>query len=574
MYKIILLTFLISSNIGATIIFLDTNNNNLEIKAAKEQAISQGEKFLSYPPVGEAFDSAVALKLVEDNKASTVFLSGHNGGGTISGDQGQIDRSDFVNYLAKNKNAFDSIKVLGLLGCNTASHSEILAWKNFMPNLNFIAGYDGSAPSQKWVQGRKYIQKIIAKKDAILKETEEKEIEKMLKGFSNMDTLQVTLFVDSPVCSDPSDYIDQYIYRPLTTHNKKFDIFLDKNCKEKIDKFSEYWIPLYESYISGEVEIPEDTSSGPLRDLYSYVRQNEHCFEGFYEFPNGNQVLFLLFFEDFFKNFNTYYEKHLINFFDELKQIGDSDSLDENRKKRVESINKQKVLLSKYIKNPNLLRLDLKDRVIKAKKELKSYPKSDEWHLVIQDFVDSWQPGNMESYEGFLADKSQDFKSYIYAWGTLKHLNESLENFNTESATVELKDMLESIDYDLSEINSDEEWAEKKKELIESYSKLNVKNAEDFKLLSKKELNVFNNYLHSFDAEDVFERTEFMEDFKDIISSRLNSVSDFGVNFNWHDANLGFPMDPSWGNNKDLDESYLKSHSESEKDKVYDFLYN
>ena len=527
----------------ATVFFIDTNNNDLEIEAAREQAEAKGEKFYYYPEKDMQLDHEVLTELLTKHTPETLFISGHDGGGSISGGQGGLDREFFESLRESHPEVTDNIRVLGLMGCNTANHAEVLDWKNVMPNLSFIAGYDGSAPSQKWLQGRQYIQEIIEKKDKILSMEDEALIKEAFEGFSNFDVLQATLYFDSPKCNNPAFYEDQYIYRPLNPDGE-FSIFLDNNCGEKISYFETQMSELYQQYKDGEVAMPEDTSQGPMRDMYTYIRQNEHCLRAMDEFPSGNNALFLLFSKAVQENFSHYYAEVLEKYFKELEVFKNAESLDALRSEIIAKLNKRKEMLLKIKDNPSLL----KDFVLKEEKnlvsQLKKYPAS--YSAIAEELIARANAG--ESTESVLAGQPEDMLDFVKLFFQHKYFKEYVVNNISETITNigdEIEYYLEDIDNEITSYNN-ENWDTTKQSLIDNYNSLGAYSSEELAKLSRADVV---NFIHKAESLEMSftQRPEFVEDTQEAFDSILYELDGESIHFNWHDSNMGDPMDPEYG---------------------------
>ena len=220
----LLLMLLLISSVHAQIIFLDINDNPLEKKSAIEAANKAGKKIIVYPEVSELFSKDKAFEILKKNPPESLFISGHDGGGSFSGDRNESFSIEDLNTLVdENPRISDNLRVLGLLGCNTANHSQILNWKQTFPNISFVAGYDGTAPSGTKPAGWHYIQDIILKTDDILKETDETKLKNIFQNFRDINYLAATLYIDTNKCSDSPE--DQFIFRPLRSGSEKFKKF-------------------------------------------------------------------------------------------------------------------------------------------------------------------------------------------------------------------------------------------------------------------------------------------------------------------------------------------------------------
>lgn len=542
MNKISIFTFLMTFSLigNAQVLFLDTNNNDLEILAAKEEALAQGEIFISYPEPGQMFEKSKALSLIKEHKPDTLFISGHDGGGGIYGKNGDISIQDFRDLNESSPGSLDSLRTLALLGCNTANHAQVMDWKNFMPNLAFIAGYDGSAPTQKWIQGREYIKDIIANNKAIIAETDANIIKNLFESFRHMTELEATMFVDTPLCLNPDFTEDQYLFRPKAEEGERFTTFLDNDCKPKMDKFLEEIYPIYNKYLQGELEIPEDTAQGQLRDFYTHIRQNEHCYRANESLPSGNQALFLLFFKNYFKNFNEYYEPYIEDFFETVNEVyNDKEKLTQSYEKSLEA-DRQNIELTK--KGPAYLKSLIKSEKEKIEKEMNAFPAN--YKTELDAFMAA---GDMSTaaVEELFARMPTDFKFvYVQLPSQITLLDNAQENVssNFEGFKTTL------LEYYKSSLDN-------KKERIEyafnSYEKSPIKSSEAYKNANRAQLASFASATNGMELS-LLDKNDYTQQLAWVLNGAYELDGE-SIPFNWHDASLGFPEDPEWQTRSYLD---------------------
>ena len=329
----------------AQIVFFDVNNNPKEKRDAIAAAKKKGERIVVYPAGDELFDKTQVEIILKKEKPQTIFLSGHDGGGDISGDRNErLEMSELKSILDRNKDVAENIQVLGLLGCNTGSQALIMKWKKMMPNLRFVAGYDGTAPSDKWTQGRNYLVDIINKKDEILAIRESDIVKEKFTEFRHMENmLEASLYLSMPTCNLDDPY-QEFIFRPKRqVPEERFKRFNNKECPQKREEYNDNLEKLYSTYHDGKKPIPKNTSKSDLKDLHTFVSQNEHCFDGFSSdgYPSPNNVLFLRYFNHLIKNFGAYYENELDVFFKELSQYESKKSIKNMADKTIVKIKKE-----------------------------------------------------------------------------------------------------------------------------------------------------------------------------------------------------------------------------------------
>lgn len=357
-------------------LFIDTNNSELEIATTEKAACARGEKLVIVPnnykefakftsPVEVAskkvnklkcFEKQVpactqaqhelsvalvkldnfkmsqkstnvsvkeALDQIKASKAKLVNLSisGHDGGGSFSGSKGMYSRHELATAM-KDLGDINEVKSLMLLGCYTGTPKEVLEWKSIFPQTKLIGGYDGSAPLADRPQGHQYISDILMKEKQLTTQADQKKLQAYVdanvKGLGN---LNAALFLQ---CSDGSTTQDYYYGSKKTKKVEKFDI---KECLEKKKELQQLTRDL-DKYMTGELEPPTDTQAGALREVYNRARSLEHCAELTDEIVNVSAAFNLLFYGGVKSTFAHFYKDEL----SEAKEIIDGISMEEMEK--------------------------------------------------------------------------------------------------------------------------------------------------------------------------------------------------------------------------------------------------
>jgi len=301
------------------ILFVDLNNGKTEIAAARRVAKAKGKELIVYPSKGEEFKFENLKTIITDNSFSSLCLSGHNGGNTYNGETGSVDVVELMSAIASSP-SHQSIEGLYLLGCNGANKAKIFFWKEALPNLKFIAGYDGSAPLSSNVNGVKYFEDALGKQSQITA-SKNTQILKQL-----MTTLNSVNNFDSAVYASCGPLKKEYLYLPRRSGGERFGEFSSLECVAKIQDFKSNYLETIKKYWSGKLEPTLQTpSSGFLKDAYVFMRKNEHCFAdevlmGF----DGDQLLFLRFNQAFNENYFEYYKDDLTSYLNELNEFTDN----------------------------------------------------------------------------------------------------------------------------------------------------------------------------------------------------------------------------------------------------------
>jgi hypothetical protein len=317
-----LITFLLSLTVyGAEkkkVLFLDLNRSESEIKVAKEMAKKKGEELIIYPRNDDYLNLNDLEKIISKNKFRSLILSGHNGGKTYEGDNGRLVVSQLISMLDKSGNT--EIESLYLLGCNSANKSKMFFWKSSLPNLKFIAGYDGTAPLSSVQVGLNYFRDTMAKESKLINSKDKKSLKSSLSGIKDINQLNSSIYISCQEGENPQEYV----FLSQTKNNQRFSEFNAKECAERIIEFKKNYSEKIRQYWEAELEPTlENTKDGFTRKAYTFMRQNAHCLESndgnnlITQFT-GDSLLFLLFNKSFNHNFSEYY-KELIS--DSLNQI-------------------------------------------------------------------------------------------------------------------------------------------------------------------------------------------------------------------------------------------------------------
>lgn len=410
--KLLIVTFLVLSpsfvlacankiDPSKVILFVDTNNSELEIATTEKAACARGERIVVVPKNHKEFSkytipmeaanrklerclskpgqSCDAVK-VEAQKASKAFLdfsskqpnidkgvkealeevkqskgrlqnftiSGHDGGGSFGGNKGSFSRQE-LSQIMRDYQDINDVTSLLLLGCYTGTQFEVMEWKNIFPKTKLIGGYDGSAPLADRPQGHQYIADILMKEKQLSKQADEKKLQAFVNAnIKGLNNLNAAMYVQ---CSDGSSVQEYYYGSKKSRTFKPLDI---KECLEKKKELQDVH-ERFSKYLSGELEPPKDTQNGELRALYNKARTYEHCGEITGIFIDVNAVFNLLFYEGVKQSFGEFYKSDLA----EAEKILEKLTLEEIEKnvqneleRQEKSIQEQKDLIALLENNP------------------------------------------------------------------------------------------------------------------------------------------------------------------------------------------------------------------------------
>ncbi|GEM_PF-4229648 len=295
-------------------LFIDTNTNPLEIKAAQTAACERGETIVIIPKNAGVNQASLEMQIrtelkkikKDDGKLKNLIISGHDGGGIFKGTSFKTNRAELYRMLNIYPE-INEINSLLLLGCYSGVQKEILAWKNLLPKIRLIAGYDAAAPLGIRPAGHEYIRDILTKEKKLTAITDKKKIENYLKhNISIIKDLNSSLYL-RPYCEDEKQ--NEFFFGSFD--NKKEITNLDfKDCAATLPKLEEE-AANFIKYSSGELDPREGKNYEHLRQLYKFSRRNEHCIDAFDIPLNVNSIFNLVFLTDVNENFVKFYKNDI-----------------------------------------------------------------------------------------------------------------------------------------------------------------------------------------------------------------------------------------------------------------------
>lgn len=248
----------------------------------------------------------------------TLIASGHDGGGSISGVSGGINKYEIRDILqqeyADRPDLLAQFNHVLLWGCYTTTEYEVNFWKSSFPDLDMIAGFLGSGPADDKLASSTIIRDLIRNSERLTTLDDEANVRRELRR--TIEHLHYTLpglYLETGERCDGHGYYysregvyddDNNIIGSTEVHGP-FEVGV-VDCDSALDELMGYWRD-FQRYFEGELPIPENTSSGPLRNIYSSFRENEHCLDtgnvtgdtaGLLLFYNGVVDNFLHTFED------------------------------------------------------------------------------------------------------------------------------------------------------------------------------------------------------------------------------------------------------------------------------------
>ena len=326
------------------VVFIDTNNSFLEAQAASEAACVRGETFVMLPYGLEFARKGHALKARQnavereyerlDRKSSltpaerarkevlesqytqlekqldtltegkpdfdetvkhgisalaqqnvairAVAVSGHDGGGSMHGDLGGIDKNQFAAlmheaYQGKPELENQLSSVL-MWGCYTSTPSEVMAWRSEFPHLKILAGFYDSGPSNERPASFELMKDLLIKAGVMGNACDAASLRQKIRGLTHIPltfaAMSITNKCGQEYYYSRTDDSADFDSVKIKENFSRFEASCDNASSEEIlDGLSENTYKFYR----GEAAIPADTGHSALRMIYSTARHMQHC---------------------------------------------------------------------------------------------------------------------------------------------------------------------------------------------------------------------------------------------------------------------------------------------------------
>lgn len=306
------------------VVFVDTRNSTQEVASAKRAACERGETFKH---IGKNINynnfSKEMTTLAHQGKAVTsLVVSGHDGGGSIHGDNGnELDKDDVIKAMKlayqKKPALLNKFQSVHMWGCWTNGPGEVASWRKELPSLKLISGFIDMAPINTAKASSTILEDILKKERELLNKKDKKDLHDSLKLIENINQTFAAVYIEA--CNE-----NLYYYRkdrledddientsdPRFTpgaHYVNFDNTF--NCQKKPADYLEKREKIKRYYL-GYDPIPQDTAGGELRGLYKFARNNSQCLSRDPVF-NGDRLLMMTFFENVKQNFSRTFKTEI-----------------------------------------------------------------------------------------------------------------------------------------------------------------------------------------------------------------------------------------------------------------------
>jgi hypothetical protein len=248
----------------------------------------------------------------------TLIASGHDGGGSISGITGKINKYQIRDILQEEyvnrPDLLANFNHIMLWGCYTTTENEVNFWKSNFSNLDMIAGFLGSGPTDDKLASSTIIRDLIKNSDRLTALDDEANVRRELRK-----TIEHLHFTLPGIYLETGERCDNrgYYYSREARYDKNGNLLdseevhgsydVGKLDCETVNVELAHYRAEFEEYYYGRKPIPNNTRIGLLRIIYNSYRENEHCLNYGQEF--GDLLGLLLFYEGVVDNFlNTFKE--------------------------------------------------------------------------------------------------------------------------------------------------------------------------------------------------------------------------------------------------------------------------
>ena len=346
-----------------------------------------------------------SLKSVKDKNLviSTLIVSGHDGGGEVSGDlvKGTFTKPEFFKsfdetFTTDEKN---NLQTILLWGCYTGTYSETSDWKSQFPSAKAIVGFYDSAPLAIRPSSSDLMSDFLLKEEQLYTAADNAELKRAIQGLKSVLYVQPGMLINS--CSEEDMYYAHYQNegRRKTYYFPGSDA--DKQCQLVMEEWSSELKPQLENYLSGRNDIPEVIRGSAIRTIYGLVRQNEKCFKDNLDI-DANQIGLLLFWHGVVENFSHKYADLLKEAQKEIDLIGQEyQALQASAK---EALLKQEAAFLEYNKHSyDYLDFEKKTKIERLREELKE--KDEIYQKIYEAYKDPQKAANTEILNDLALEK-------------------------------------------------------------------------------------------------------------------------------------------------------------------------
>lgn len=278
--------------------------------------------------------SFIESSRANSTKVSSMIISGHDGGGDYYGDYGSTNIAEISEMVSQNQGAFADTSTLLLMGCWTSPPDQVDQYRSIFPKLRVLGGFVGSAPASTREAAGTYVSGLLRGEKNLPRNNSRASVQAMINSVQNMNIVTSGVYIN-PACEETETSPAYYYISPANNSHEipegmrpGINVYQGQSTRDLAcvrafgggDTGGSFdWNAILQ-YYQGERE-PENNPE--LRGLYSFLRNNSHCFENEVSFApvTPDQVLFLRFYQDTKKNFEKYFKAELETMYGTLEKL-------------------------------------------------------------------------------------------------------------------------------------------------------------------------------------------------------------------------------------------------------------
>jgi hypothetical protein len=225
--------------------------------------------FGSLPIPSEKISQELSDTLAKVQPITSLIVSGHHLDGLFKGEFGTITDPGMGAALVNNADKTQAIRSVFGMGCYTATAGSVQEFRELLPNLVEVGGFDPTGLLRFDSQDAAYLKSSLTTENQLLKAFDEKKNQEELDAIIHSATLN---YKNAAIC-----------VCHICTSNVLGDVDIDEvmnSCSlEALSSISArvqaYWTMMKPE--TAENRAYCNTSSSPLRTLYSDVKNHEQC---------------------------------------------------------------------------------------------------------------------------------------------------------------------------------------------------------------------------------------------------------------------------------------------------------
>lgn len=284
---VVFLLLFFTTKLQADIIVFQLKPNASTVAAAQRAAMVRGEKVISYPNAEFPEITADNLKTIlerherQGTDVSSIVFSGHDGSGNFFGDWGDIYPEDVRDAVKNCPRISKNVHSLVLRGCYSATKGQVMessTWREAFPNLNYIFGFDGAAPSSERPHSKNFVEGVLKLEHQYNNLNSAKQLRSLMLGIQLFNQTGGAAWHQAS-CGDEYYYSN---YHPTANGEVLASGSEVRACNsEQTQSRRNTYYALIDKYLAGSkagYKLPPTAHQGTeLRAAYSFIQSHQHC---------------------------------------------------------------------------------------------------------------------------------------------------------------------------------------------------------------------------------------------------------------------------------------------------------